>query len=142
MKTAPCPWVYGGSALGGLLLGTFLHRTGFSDYRQVHEMWVLRDLRLIFVFAFGLFLTAVGFQLLQDDERLPSKKLHKGIIPGGILFGFGWFLTGACPAVPLAQIGEGKGLAFVTLAGVLLGTKFYKSVHAQWFGWDKGSCEA
>ena len=142
MKTKNCSMMYWGSGLSGLSLGIFLHRTGFSSYGPLRKMFLLREFRLIGVFAVGLVLASLGFYFFSDKEALPEKIFHKGSIPGGIIFGLGWFMTGACPAVPVVQLGEGKGLAFLTLSGVLFGTVLYKKVHEKYFRWDKGSCEA
>ena len=53
------------------------------------------------------------------------KPFQTGTIIGGVLFGLGWAITGACPGPIYAQIGSGETLALVTLAGALLGAYLY-----------------
>ena len=56
------------------------------------------------------------------------KKFNKGQIFGGLLFGFGWALTGACPGPLFAQIGAGFSIVIVTLLSAILGTWVYGAV--------------
>jgi uncharacterized membrane protein YedE/YeeE len=42
-----------------------------------------------------------------------EKKFNKGQIYGGLLFGLGWALTGACPGTIIAQIGTGAPAVIV-----------------------------
>jgi len=53
------------------------------------------------------------------------KKLHKGQIFGGLIFGLGWAMTGACPGPLFAQIGTGATVIIVTLLSAIAGTWVY-----------------
>ena len=44
---------------------------------------------------------------------------------GGLLFGFGWAITGACPGPLFAQIGTGATVTIVTLLSAIAGTWVY-----------------
>ncbi len=46
-------------------------------------------------------------------------------IYGGLLFGFGWAITGACPGPLFAQIGTGALVITVTLMSAIAGTWVY-----------------
>jgi len=54
-----------------------------------------------------------------------KKKFNKGQIYGGLLFGFGWALTGACPGPVFAQIGTGAVAVIVVLISAIAGTWVY-----------------
>ena len=54
-----------------------------------------------------------------------SKPYQKGVIYGGVLFGFGWAITGACPGPIYAQLGAGEWLALLPFVGALLGSYVY-----------------
>lgn len=56
------------------------------------------------------------------------KPYHTGVVIGGMLFGAGWAITGACPGPIYAQIGAGEWLALVTLTGALLGMFSYAAL--------------
>jgi uncharacterized membrane protein YedE/YeeE len=103
-------------------------------------MLTFADLRLFLTFCGGVALTALVFRLVPLRRPLAPRPVHPGIVPGGVLFGVGWALTGACPAIPLVQVAEGKLWALATLAGVVVGTALYRAIHARFFRWDVGSC--
>lgn len=130
-------------ALPGLLLGVALHFIGFTDFGEIRRMFALEDPRLFLTFAVGVVITSVGLHLTRPRERsrLPRGRVHPGLIPGAALFGIGWALTGACPGVIFAQLGEGQLLALLSLVGVLAGNRIYASVHRRFFKWDTGSCD-
>lgn len=44
---------------------------------------------------------------------------------GGLLFGFGWAITGACPSPLYAQIGTGATVIIITLLSAIAGTWVY-----------------
>jgi len=56
------------------------------------------------------------------------KPFHAGVIVGGMLFGAGWAITGACPGPIYAQIGAGDWIALCTLAGAMLGMFAYAAL--------------
>jgi hypothetical protein len=60
-----------------------------------------------------------------EKIELPNKKFNKGQIYGGLLFGFGWAITGACPGPLFAQIGSGFSVMIVTLLSAIAGTWVY-----------------
>lgn len=133
--------IYLRRGLFGLLFGYTLSRVGFTDYDQLHAMFVFEDLRMFLTFASAVAIAAVGFLLARPSGRPAAIRLHPGIVPGAILFGIGWVMTGACPAIAPVQVGEGRFVALATIAGMLLGNFIYGRVHAKFFRWDPGSCE-
>ncbi len=129
-------------ALMGLAMGAVLQRIGFADYDEVHRMFVFSDFRLLFTFALAVGFSAVVFLALRamTGMRYDTKPYHPGVIPGSLTFGFGWAICGACPAIVFVQLGEGKIAALATLAGILLGVRLYRILHARYLQWDTGSC--
>lgn len=127
--------------LFGLLMGMSLTFIGFSDFGEVHRMFVFADLRLLLVFAGGVALSMVGFLVLAHGQKLPRKPLHKGSIAGGVLFGLGWAVTGACPSVAVVQLGEGHLPALATMTGIVVGVMSYRWMQNRYFHWDTGACE-
>ena len=134
----PCHLVTGGL---GLLLGFGLSAMGFSDFGQVQQMFAFEDFRLMLTFAAGVVLTGLGFRALKSPREHAARKIHPGSVPGGLLFGAGWALCGACPAIAWVQLGEGRLMALLTIAGIGLGTAIYPRIHARWFGWPGESCQ-
>lgn len=60
-----------------------------------------------------------------EPIEFPEKKFNKGQIYGGLIFGFGWALTGACPGPLFAQIGTGATVIIVSLFSAITGTWVY-----------------
>lgn len=110
----------------GLTLGTSLGFIGFSSWDEVHNMFVLADLRLLLTFVSGV--TLMGGFLLWARRRgpeMPARPIHRGTVVGGVLFGAGWALSGACPSIAFVQLGEGQLLALFTVLGVVMGNTAY-----------------
>ena len=137
-------FVYAIYSLAGLFLGALLVVTGFADYDELHAMFRLENLRLLLTFAGGLGLSAVVFISLHlvGHLQLDRKILHPGILPGSVAFGFGWALTGACPSVMLAHLGQGKIPAVATIAGMVMGIYLYRYLQPRLLRWDSGTCGA
>jgi uncharacterized membrane protein YedE/YeeE len=96
--------------------------------------------------AFGFALSGAGFTSWDEVNRMfvkggfKARPIHKGSIIGGLLFGVGWALSGGCPSIALAQLGQGQLLAVATLVGIIGGNYLYSVVHARYFNWSIGSC--
>jgi len=132
----------------GLLMGMALSAGGFTDWAEVHRMFTLglheggpsaASLRLNLAFVLGAGLAMAGFFLLARRDAIPVKQVRAGTVPGALLFGAGWAITGACPAAALVQLGEGKLAALATLAGILAGSWLHHLARRR-FGWRRQSC--
>lgn len=128
--------------LAGLALGFSLGRMGFSSWDEVHRMFVFADLRLFATFAWGVALLAPAWWGLRRSGRDSwiTRSVHPGTLAGGLLFGAGWAIAGACPGIALVQIGEGQLGALWTLIGMFAGNWLYSVVHGRFFRWSTGSC--
>ena len=124
----------------GVVVGFFLSQIGFADWQQVRQMFLLEDPRLWLAFM-GAVVVLLGPMWWIQKRRghdLGRRPIHRGSIPGGILFGAGWAITGACPGVALVQVGEGQVPALASLVGIFIGASGYLWAHARFFGWDRG----
>lgn len=128
----------------GMLLGFILSRIGFSSWDEVHAMFVLAQLRMLLGFVLAVVLLFVAFRVLAklvpSRAHFRARPIHRGTLVGGVLFGAGWAISGACPSIALVQIGEGQLGAAFTLLGVFAGNWAYGAVHARFFRWDAASC--
>lgn len=128
-------------AVSGTLVGVALSYCGATDFEELHRMTTLQDLRLFFVFAGTVALLGLGFAVLGRGQTLLPRPFHPGSVPGGLLFGIGWTLTGACPTMATVQLGEGKLPAVLTVVGLWAGLWLYGWVHQRYFRWDAASCD-
>ena len=127
-------------AFFGLLMGAVLGFAGFADFSEVHRMFTFADERLLMGFAGAVGLSMVGFAILTRGQIINKKPFTKGTVPGGVLFGIGWAITGACPSIALVQIGQGQLAALVTLFGIFSGVWIYRRMTAGAFQFDTGVC--
>lgn len=127
----------------GAAMGFGLARMGFADFGEVQRLFSFADMRLLFCFATAVGIGMIGFALLGRYRSAPApRRIHRGTVPGGLLFGIGWALTGACPSVVLVQLGQGYLPALITACGVLLGVWMYRSLNRRYLRWDTGSCDS
>lgn len=110
----------------GLAMGAVMVYTGFSNFEEVHNMFIFADFRLLFGFAGAVGIAMIGFALLGQLDPANKRKINKDTISGGVMFGAGWAITGACPTIALVQIGQGQLAAVFTVAGIFLGVWFYR----------------
>ncbi|MDH5369997.1 MAG: YeeE/YedE family protein [Gammaproteobacteria bacterium] len=129
-------------SLLGTAMGYILARIGFADYDEINKMFVFADLRMFLTFAGSVvFLMIMGLLFRKYFPR-QDKFFQPGTLPGSMLFGFGWAVTGACPSLVFVQLGQGKLPAIMTLFGIYLGVVLYRKLHAKYFLWDVGSCNS
>jgi len=123
-----------GYFLSGAFFGFALSRSGASDYDYIHLMFAGENFKLAFLMGTAIIVAALGMIFLKGSGNkdirgeaieINRKPLNKNTIIGGVLFGVGWAVSGACPGTVLAQIGEGKVLGGVTFLGMLFGTYLY-----------------
>jgi hypothetical protein len=83
----------------------------------------------------ALFFGVIGTQLIKrlrlkslsgETIVIPDKEFGvKRYVLGGIIFGLGWALTGACPGPMFTLVGAGVYPIFVVIAAAVAGTWFY-----------------
>lgn len=126
----------------GVAFGFVLSRVGFSAWDEVHAMFTFSDLRLVLAFGTAVSALALAWRALAGRAAagLAPVPLHRGTVPGGIVFGLGWAISGACPSIALVQLGEGQLGAGWTLAGILAGNALYGVINARLLRWPNASC--
>ncbi len=73
-----------------------------------------------------LLIKKFNIKTIQGEKiELPTKKFNKGQVYGGLIFGFGWAITGACPGHLFAQIGSGFSVIIISLLSAIAGTWMY-----------------
>jgi len=136
--TKKAPWWHQLQYLAaGILFGVVLIKSEVLSWYRIQEMFRLQSFHMYGVIGSavvtGMIAVAIikktGIRTIHGEPiTFTPKKFHKGQIFGGLLFGFGWALTGACPGPLFAQIGAGFSIVIVTLLSAILGTWVYGAV--------------
>ncbi|MEV6058022.1 YeeE/YedE thiosulfate transporter family protein [Streptomyces sp. NPDC052107] len=124
--------------LTGLTLGYTVSNIGFGDYTELNRMFTFQDPRMLLSFAGAVVIIVCAFALLRV-RRTPGR-IHAGVIPGAVLFGTGWAISGGCPAIPIVQVASGYLPALITIVGVTVGIRLCRWANARYFHLDRGSC--
>ena len=121
-------------AIAGILFGILLVKSEVISWFRIQEMFRLQSFHMYGVIGSAIAVGMLSVFLIKnfniktidgDKIKLEPKKFNKGQIYGGLLFGFGWALTGACPGPLFAQIGTGATVIIVTLFLAIVGTWVY-----------------
>lgn len=107
----------------GVGLGFGLSQVGFTSWDELHRMFTFADFRLLLAFigALGLLTPFWLLTRKRTDHCRKGRPLRPFAVLGGLIFGAGWALCGACPAAVFSQLGEGQAGALLTLAGMFAG---------------------
>jgi len=124
-------WKY---AVAGILFGIILVKSEVISWYRIQEMFRLQSFHMYGVIGSAVAVGMLSVFLIKkfkvktlsgEEIKLEDKKFNKGQIYGGLLFGFGWAITGACPGPLFAQIGTGALAVIVTLFSAIAGTWTY-----------------
>jgi len=118
----------------GILFGMILVKAEVISWFRIQEMFRLQSFHMYGVIGSAVFVGLISVLLIKKLKAktiygelvvIPKKEFNKGQIYGGLLFGFGWAITGACPGPLFAQIGTGAFVISVTLLSAIAGTWVY-----------------
>jgi len=122
----------------GILFGIILSKSEVISWYRIYEMFkfqsfhmygiigsaVLLGVIVLYIFKKGWIKSYLGNQI----EIEPKKKGFSRNILGGIIFGLGWALAGACPGPMFILLGRGALAIVIVIIGGLLGTFLYHAI--------------
>ncbi|PSL28887.1 YeeE/YedE family protein [Chitinophaga ginsengisoli] len=118
----------------GIIFGIILIRSEVISWFRIQEMFRLQSFHMYGVIGSAVLIGIIPVAIIKktgaktfygEPITFHPRSFNKGQIFGGLLFGFGWALTGACPGPLFAQIGAGFTVTLATLASSILGTWVY-----------------
>lgn len=118
----------------GLLFGIVLVKSQVVSWFRIQEMFRLQAFHMYGVIGSAIVIGIISIQIIKRFKVktvygelivIPDKKFHWGNVYGGLIFGLGWAITGACPGPLFAQMGSGFLVIIVTLFSAIAGTWFY-----------------
>ncbi len=120
----------------GFFFGVLLVKSEVVSWFRIQEMFRFQSFHMYGVIGSGVVVASISYALLKrfkvkdifgDEVQVPSREMDKGVaqIVGGIIFGFGWALLGACTGPLYALIGSGYTVLLVALVFAVAGVWVY-----------------
>jgi uncharacterized membrane protein YedE/YeeE len=118
----------------GILFGIVFVKAEIISWFRIQEMFRFESFHMYGVIGSAVVVGMISIFIIKkfniktiygEPIKITPKVFNKGNIYGGLLFGMGWALTGACPGPLYAQIGTGVNVVLVTLLSAIAGTWFY-----------------
>jgi len=118
----------------GTLFGIILTKSEVVSWFRIQEMFRLQSFHMFGVIGSAVAVGAISVFLIKkfniktikgETITFSDKQFNKGQIYGGIAFGFGWAMTGACPGPLFAQLGYGSLVTAFTILMAVAGTWVY-----------------
>ncbi len=119
----------------GILFGIIMTKSEAISWYRIQEMFRFQSFHMYGIIASAL---GIGVVLTQFIKRIQLKSLNGEVIEfnpkemsipryllGGIVFGLGWALSGACPGPMFTLVGNGYSVILVAIGSAILGTFVY-----------------
>lgn len=129
------PWWYNlRYSIVGIIFGIVFVKAEVISWFRIQEMFRLQSFHMYGVIGTAVVVGMMSVALIKkfkvktmygEPIEFHPKKFNKGQIIGGITFGLGWALTGACPGPLFAQIGTGAFVVAVVVLSAIAGTWTY-----------------
>lgn len=120
--------------LAGSIFGAVLIKSEVASWFRIQKMFRFEEAHMFLIIgsavavgALSIFLIKkLGLRTLAGKEvTIRDKPYQIGVVVGGMLFGAGWVITGACPGPLYAQLGSGELWALCSFLGAFCGVYVY-----------------
>ncbi|MGB7393434.1 MAG: DUF6691 family protein [Pricia sp.] len=119
----------------GIFFGIVMYKSEAASWFRIYEMFEFGSFHMYGIIGSALVLGVIGIQIIKryDLKAIgnrpmqlnPKNRSVARYLVGGIIFGLGWALAGACPGPMYVLAGAGFYSIFVVIGGALLGTFVY-----------------
>lgn len=119
----------------GLLFGIGMFKSGAASWFRIYEMFQFDSFHMYGIMGTALTLAVLATLLIKKKKIndfsgnpivfQPKEKSIARYLIGGIFFGLGWALGGACPGPMFALVGAGFYPIIIAIVGALAGTWCY-----------------
>jgi uncharacterized membrane protein YedE/YeeE len=121
--------------LVGFFFGIVLTKAEAVSWYRIYEMFQFQSFHMYGIIMTAIFVGVIGIQIIKrqklkdiDGNLLTIQDKEKGSARywiGGVLFGLGWAMVGACPGPIFIMLGAGFISVGIILIGALIGTFLY-----------------
>lgn len=119
----------------GILFGIILTKGEIISWYRIYEMFRFESFHMYGVIGSAVVLGIIVIATIKktnmkslDGDKIVVSMKEKGVphlIFGGIIFGLGWAMTGACPGPLYTLIGNGFSVIIVTMLSAVFGAFIY-----------------
>ncbi|HET6227581.1 MAG TPA: DUF6691 family protein [Bacteroidia bacterium] len=118
----------------GIFFGITLVKAEMMSWFRIQEMFRFSSFHMYGIMGTAVITGIISVWLIKrfkvktisgEEIKIEPKQFNKGQIYGGLLFGLGWALTGACPGPLIAQIGSGFTVMAVGFFSAIFGAWMY-----------------
>lgn len=119
----------------GFVFGIVLTKSEAVSWYRIYEMFQFQSFHMYGIIMTAIAVGVLGVQIIKrkqlkdiDGKLIEIQDKEKGSIrywAGGILFGLGWAMVGACPGPIFIMLGAGFMSVGLILIGAVLGTFLY-----------------
>ncbi|WP_298426766.1 DUF6691 family protein [uncultured Kordia sp.] len=119
----------------GIVFGITMFKSEAASWYRIYEMFRFDSFHMYGIIGTSLFFGVIVTQLIKRFQIKsfygefikfpPKQKSFARYAFGGILFGLGWALAGACPGPMFTLVGAGFSPIIITILAALLGTFVY-----------------
>lgn len=122
----------------GMLFGIILSKAEVISWYRIYEMFKFQSFHMYGIIGSAVVLGIILFSLFKKGtiknylgEKIELEAKKKGVyrtIIGGVIFGLGWGLIGACPGPMFILLGRGVLSILIVIFGGLLGVLLYHAI--------------
>lgn len=118
----------------GFIFGFVLIKAEVISWFRIQEMFRFQAFQMYGIIGSAVIIGIISIFLIKkykvktikgEEIKIEPKKFSIGNIIGGLMFGLGWAMTGACPGPLYALVGSGLLIIAVVLLSAVFGTWVY-----------------
>jgi uncharacterized membrane protein YedE/YeeE len=118
----------------GMLFGLLLIKAEVISWYRIQEMFRFQSFHMYGVIGSAVITGMISLWIIRkfniktiygETIEIHQKEFNKGQLIGGLIFGIGWAMTGACPGPLFALIGSGYTVVIVVFFAAVAGTWTY-----------------
>ena len=126
----------------GIAFGVVLIKSEVVSWFRIYEMFRFQSFHMYAIIGSAVVTAGVSLRIITrfrlramggEEIVVPPKTMGRGTRYwlGGIIFGLGWGIIGACPGPLFALIGGGVSVLWIALLGALAGTWVYGALRGR-----------
>lgn len=125
----------------GVLFGIVMVKAEIISWFRIFEMFSFQSFHMYGIIGSAVGLGVIGTYFMKKNNVvsiygdkinfLPKNKSVARYLLGGVIFGLGWALVGACPGPLFVLLGSGYLPIGIVIFGALIGTFSYGLVRSR-----------